>query len=82
MEDDDDVFISTNMEAAGIVPSYTFSEPPSKPDLRGAIVLNKVDNAIALQGFEKSYRIRKRDPPVSTLARQQKRGKRTRTRIS
>lgn len=56
MEEDDDVFISTNVEAAGMVPSFSLSEHPVEPDLTGVIILNDVDNAIALQGFEKERR--------------------------
>ena len=50
VEEDDDVFITTN--TAGAVPSSTFINPPTEPDLAGAIVLNDTENAIALQGFE------------------------------
>lgn len=54
MEEDDDIFITTNVQTAGDVPSCTFVNPPNEPDLAGAIVLNDADNALALQSFERT----------------------------
>ena len=56
VEEDDDVFITTNVEAAGVVPSSTFAPPPTEPDLAGAIILNDAENALALQRFETVHR--------------------------
>lgn len=53
VEEDDDVFINSAVMSAGAVPSSTFANPPTEPDLTGAIVLNETDNAIALQSFER-----------------------------
>ena len=75
MEEDDDVFISTNVEAAGMMPSFALGEHPEEPDLTGAIVLNDIDNAIALQGFEKERRrpVRRKAPSVRDDNRRKKR---------
>ena len=56
MEEDDDLFILTNVETARMMPSYSLREHPQEPDLTGAILVNDINNAIALQGFEKERR--------------------------
>lgn len=58
VEEDDDIFITTNVSRGGQVHSSAFKNPPNEPDLGGAIVLNDVDNDIALQSFEKVDRAR------------------------
>lgn len=58
VEEDDDIFIATNVSSGGQVHSSAFRNPPNEPDLGGAIVLNDVDNDIALQSFEKVDRAR------------------------
>ena len=53
VEEDDDIFISTNIKDSGHVASSTFRTHPPEPDLTKAIMLNAVENAMALQGFER-----------------------------
>ena len=52
VEEDDDLNISINEVAAGVVPVSTMFTQPIEPDLTGAIVLNDTDNAIALQSLD------------------------------
>lgn len=52
VEEDDDVFITTNVQAAGTVPSIALQNHPTEPDLAGAIILNDAENALALQSLE------------------------------
>lgn len=58
VEEDDDIFITTNVENSGTLQSSVFREPPDEPDLAGAIVLSDIDNAIALQGFERNAAVK------------------------
>ena len=60
LEEDDDIFILTNVQSVGDVPSHTFRPPPTEPELLGAIVLNDADNALALQSFDKEVTRRPR----------------------
>ncbi|KAG0592607.1 hypothetical protein KC19_1G266500 [Ceratodon purpureus] len=62
VEEDDDVYIVTNVASAGVVPISAFVNPPSEPDLVGAIILNDADNALALQSLDKP---KKRTPSKS-----------------
>lgn len=75
MEEDDDVFVSTNVEAAGMIPSFSLSEHPEEPDLTGAIILNDVDNAIAMKGFEKERRrpVKPRHKSLGEVSRSKRR---------
>lgn len=67
VEENDDIFITTNVQATGVVPNSTFINPPTEPDLAGAIVLNDAENALALQSFEMQER-RKVSRPKPTRA--------------
>lgn len=68
VEEDDDIFISTNVSTGGVVHSGALRNPPNEPDLAGAIVLNDVDNAIALQSLEKVVRVRQIPRKRSTVS--------------
>lgn len=59
VEEDDDLFITTTEACTSNNLNAELLNQPSEPNLTGAIVLNDTENAIALQGFEKSV-IRKR----------------------
>ena len=76
MEEDDDVFISTNVESSGMMPSDNLRQHPEEPDLTGAIVVNDVDIAIALQGFEERNLTARQNlaQSGSRVARKRKRG--------
>ena len=53
VEEDDDLFISTNASLmGGVVSGSSLLNQSAEPNLTGAIVLNDVDNAIAMQGFD------------------------------
>ena len=52
LEDDDEVYIANTDASNGAIPSSKLLNQAREPDLTGAIVLNDVDNAIALQSFE------------------------------
>ena len=52
VEDDDDVYMTTNNSCSGLTPSSGILNQPSEPDLTGAIVLNDADNALALLSIE------------------------------
>ena len=53
VEEDDEVFLTTTNADTGAVPSSQLLNQRVEPDLTGAIVLNDIDNAIALQSFDK-----------------------------
>ena len=53
VEEDDEVYLANTDTANGSIPSSQLLNQAREPDLTGAIVLNDVDNAIALQSFEK-----------------------------
>ena len=53
VEEDDDLFISTNASTdGGVVSGTSLLNQSVEPNLTGAIVLNDIENAIAMQGFE------------------------------
>ena len=53
MEEDDDIFITTNDAAVSSSSGTSFLNEPMEPNLVGAIVLNDVENALALQSLDR-----------------------------
>ena len=51
VEEDDDVFIATNGQNVGSIPSIALMNHLAEPDLTGAIILNDAKNALALSSF-------------------------------
>ena len=53
IEEDDDLFITTIVATdGGVVYGNSLLNQSAEPNLTGAIVLNDIDNAIAMQGFD------------------------------
>ena len=56
VEENDDIFISTNVRESGAISRSTFENLRSEPDLTGAIVLTEAENIMALQSIERLRR--------------------------
>ena len=67
VEDNDDIFITTNVASTREVSSAELQNHPDEPNLIGAIILNDTENALALQSLERTGQQRRRGNRVNLI---------------